>query len=255
MTRAEREEFLRHYLEGEMNLEQEHDFLIQAALDKELRHELKAQQTIDRAFQKDRVVDPSAYASLQASVAGMIAAPVAAPRPASAEAGSLIGRFFSKGGGRWMFGGMLGVALLGGILLFGVPDDKETVTSTPQKSVSSSVEQPTMNAIKNSSSTSSTLQGDTHTQADQAGIEAATPTSIFPLSSSASARSASNTSQRNIPSRSAVLTPANTDLENAKSAAVVQSPAVHTPIDSAATPVHAEMDDSIGIGVRLQWKR
>ena len=74
MTRIEREELLRRYMHGELNLEQEHEFFIQVALDKELRHELKAQQTIDRAFQKDRVVNTSAYAPIQGKVAAMLAA-------------------------------------------------------------------------------------------------------------------------------------------------------------------------------------
>lgn len=137
MTRVEREELLRRYLEGEMSLEQEHDFIIQVALDKELRHELKAQQTIDRAFRKDRVVDPSAYASLQSAVSAMIAAPAATAEPASAVAGtaSIYARFLGKEVQRWTLGGIAGLALLGGVLLFGLPDGEEHVPAARQEVV------------------------------------------------------------------------------------------------------------------------
>ena len=73
MNRIEREELLRRYLEGEMNLQQEHDFFIQVALDKELRHELKAHQTIESALRKDRVVDNASYSTIQTGVTAMLA--------------------------------------------------------------------------------------------------------------------------------------------------------------------------------------
>ncbi len=117
MTRIEREELLRRYLNGEMGLEQEHDFLIQVALDKELRHELKAQQTIDRAFQKDKVVDPSSYASLQGKVAMMLTTVAQEPNAAQASVGKSSApslRF-----GRWVVAGALLLSLLiGGYALF-----------------------------------------------------------------------------------------------------------------------------------------
>lgn len=117
MTRIEREELLRRYLNGEMGLEQEHDFLIQVALDKELRHELKAQQTIDRAFQKDRVVDPSSYASLQGKVAMMLTTVAQEPNIAQNPAGKSSApslRF-----GRWVAVSALLLSLLiGGYALF-----------------------------------------------------------------------------------------------------------------------------------------
>lgn len=75
MTQIEREELLRRYIDGQMSLEQEHEFFIEVALDKELRHGLKAQREIDEAMQADRgQPTPSEYASLQSSLATVLAA-------------------------------------------------------------------------------------------------------------------------------------------------------------------------------------
>ncbi len=74
MTRVERERLIRAYVEGEMSLREEHDFLINVALDSELRLELKAQQTIDSAIRKDRLPDPARVMQLQNEVAAMLAA-------------------------------------------------------------------------------------------------------------------------------------------------------------------------------------
>lgn len=135
MMRAEREELLRRYLDGEMNLEQEHDFIIQVALDKELRHELKAQQTIDKAFQKDRVVDPSAYTALQATVAAMIVSPMPGAEPAPLKTDSFLSRFFGSGTQRFVAGGVAGITLLGVAFLFGLPDQGETGPAAPHRTV------------------------------------------------------------------------------------------------------------------------
>ena len=75
MQKGSREELIRRYLEGEMSVAEEHDFLIDAAVDRDLRLELSAQQTIDRAFAKDRPsVDPEQYDLLQQNVQGFLAA-------------------------------------------------------------------------------------------------------------------------------------------------------------------------------------
>lgn len=74
MTGSQREELIRAYLEGRMSLQQEHDFFIDVALDKDLRHELKAQQTIESAFRKDSAVDPSEITRLQREVSAMLVA-------------------------------------------------------------------------------------------------------------------------------------------------------------------------------------
>lgn len=123
MTRIEREELLRRYLSGEMNLEQEHEFFIQVALDKELRHELKAQQTIDRAFQKDRVVNSSAYAPIQDKVAGILAME-AGMGDRSVSAGGSGTSLFRPG--RWL---ALGAVVIGfAVAWFGLQSDTPSVS-------------------------------------------------------------------------------------------------------------------------------
>ncbi len=89
MTQIEREELLRRYIDGQMTLEQEHEFFIEVALDKELRHGLKAQREIDQAIQADRgQPTPSEYASLQSSLATVLAATPGATPPVHATAGA-----------------------------------------------------------------------------------------------------------------------------------------------------------------------
>lgn len=262
MTRVEREELLRRYLEGEMSLEQEHDFIIQVALDKELRHELKAQQTIDRAFRKDRVVDPSAYASLQSAVSAMIAAPVSSAEPVSAVVGtaSIYARFLGKGMRRWTLGGIAGLALLGGVLLFGLPDGDEAATSSyPQKAEARVAPPSTMKAVENPSGVSSALQDEAAKGQRQTVTESEPQkASSSSLSSSASpiVRTGSGISRRNISSRSVVLS-ASADTVQAMSETFPSASAVHPRADSAAVEQgqHPESEDSIGIGVRLLWKK
>ncbi len=69
MQRSERERLLRRYMEGKMSVAEEENFLIEVALRKEVRLELAAQQTIDRALAKDRqAIDPNLYGLLQRDV-------------------------------------------------------------------------------------------------------------------------------------------------------------------------------------------
>ena len=115
MNRIEREELLRRYLEGEMNLQQEHDFFIQIALDKELRHELKAQQTIEKAFRKDGSYDMTGYGSVQTNVAAMLAS---LPSPASASPALQPLRPSRTGGrGGWILAGTASAILTVGTFL------------------------------------------------------------------------------------------------------------------------------------------
>lgn len=100
MERALREELLRRYVSGEMSIGEEHEFFIQVALDRELRHELKAQQEIDGAFASDRSTPTFAeYSSMQNGVAASLPQAAGAADGASAPAepvvrtGIRIGRF------------------------------------------------------------------------------------------------------------------------------------------------------------------
>jgi len=141
MTSSQREELIRAYLEGRMSLEQEHDFFIDVALDKDLRLELKAQQTIDSAFRKDSVVDSSEINRLQREVSAML---VASRSDVGGNDGARIsGRGSENGRGRraaTLIGEALLVAVLG--LLPGhidAPSDRpSTVVPTAIPSVESS---------------------------------------------------------------------------------------------------------------------
>lgn len=257
MTRAEREEFLRRYLEGEMNLEQEHDFLIQAALDKELRHELKAQQTIDKAFRKDRVVDPSAYASLQMSVSALLASPVREIRPTPANSASLPGRLFGREGQRWMLGGLVGAALLGGALLLGLPDREEQTVPRPPQVVTQSVVRPqNVESAEIGRDHGAVLPAEVKEQRERtvADVSGAARSRPAALSAPASAPSPSARSGRDLEQRTIAVAPAEIDSTTEMPAAV--APAITSaPLDSAARSVDpTETRDSIGIGIRLQWK-
>ncbi len=96
MTRSERERQIERYISGEMNPAEEQDFFIQAALEKELRLELKALVTVDSAIRKDREAEPAEHTALRSRVAAMLAAappaqnPAAStvPRPAAPGAGA-----------------------------------------------------------------------------------------------------------------------------------------------------------------------
>lgn len=142
MTRVEREELLRRYLEGGMSLDQEHDFFIQVALDKELRHELRAQQTVDKAFQKDRIVDPSEYAVLQRNVSTMLAGMSPAVQSAGAAGASRLNTGIGHSG-KWQAAGLLLIGMVAGVLGFvamqspeigqaNLPVERVQATGTPQ---------------------------------------------------------------------------------------------------------------------------
>ena len=114
MTRIEREELLRRYFDGEMSLDQEHDFFIEVALDKELRHGLKAQQEIDAAMKSDRSnPTPAEYASLQSGLAGMLAA---MPGAQAAENTVEVSSSGGTGSGIASWGIFAGVGLVGTVV-------------------------------------------------------------------------------------------------------------------------------------------
>lgn len=127
MTRTEREELLRRYFDGEMSLDQEHDFFIEVALDKELRHGLKAQQEIDAAMKADRSnPTPAEYASLQSGLAGVLAA-----MPGSQPAGTVTASSSGTAGGITAGWGIFaGIGLVGIVVavvlvvLFSSPDSR-----------------------------------------------------------------------------------------------------------------------------------
>ncbi|MEO5929975.1 MAG: hypothetical protein ABIR47_08585, partial [Candidatus Kapaibacterium sp.] len=73
MTRSERELFIQRYLSGEMTSSEEGDFFLQVALDKELRHDLQAQKTVESAFRKDREAVASEHTGLRLKMAAMLA--------------------------------------------------------------------------------------------------------------------------------------------------------------------------------------
>lgn len=99
MTRSERERQIERYISGGMSPAEEQDFFIQAALEKELRLELKALVTVDSAIRKDREAEPAEHTALRSRVAAMLAAappaqdPAASavPRPAAPGAGAPAG--------------------------------------------------------------------------------------------------------------------------------------------------------------------
>jgi|GEM_PF-4288967 len=81
MTRSEREQIIQRYLSKEMSSAEEGDFFVQVALDRELRHDLQAQQMIDSAFRKDREAERSGHTALRTRVAAMLAASVPPQQP------------------------------------------------------------------------------------------------------------------------------------------------------------------------------
>ena len=89
MTRSEREHIIQRYLSGEMSSAEEGDFFIQVALDRELRHDLQAQQTIESAFRKEREAERVGHTALRTRVASMLAAgppPAPSSEPVTAPA-------------------------------------------------------------------------------------------------------------------------------------------------------------------------
>lgn len=88
MTRLERERHIERYLSGSMTPAEEQDFFIQAALDREMRYELKALMTVDSAIRKEREAESGEHTALRTRVAAMLVAAPAAEQPGP----SLIGR-------------------------------------------------------------------------------------------------------------------------------------------------------------------
>lgn len=270
MMRAEREELLRRYLEGEMTLEQEHDFIIQVALDKELRHELKAQQTIDRAFRKDRAVDPSAYAPLQASVAGMIAASTPEKAPA-ASGGAIAGR--SLGGTqRWLLGSLAGVGLLAGIAILGLAtfgDEGVDRQRTDRLTEPAPLVVPQLPRDESEATTGFTADdrdasGNRSEPAVEAGTEARPaalrirPRGRGVVTSSGSGSGIENASSRNLgPTRRGGPSAAPNGSATSEAAdAVANGHPDTTAEDSTNVSTRTSVaQDSIDIGVRLRWKK
>jgi hypothetical protein len=127
MKRPEREALIDRYLSGEMDPAEEQDFFIRAAVDKELRFELKAQQTIASAIRKDSVLPAEDHLAVHTHVFAMLGTTVgsvpseadaatdlrasgAAVAESSATTAGSSGRT-----GRWLFSGLVLVGLLVGI--------------------------------------------------------------------------------------------------------------------------------------------
>ena len=110
MTRTEREEILRRYIDGELSLEEEHEFFIEVALDKELRHSLKAQREIDEAIKAHRgKPTPSEYASMQTGVAAVLTTTGA---PQTTTPGTSSSPFFANWSGSTLIAGIAGSGLI-----------------------------------------------------------------------------------------------------------------------------------------------
>jgi hypothetical protein len=114
MTRLERDALIDRYLGGDMSPAEEQDFFIQAAVDKDLRRELKAQQTIASAIRKDSVLPPEDHLAVQVHVAAMLGVGTGkVPAGASKELGSVSDspRSIPRIGTR-LFSGLVLVALV-----------------------------------------------------------------------------------------------------------------------------------------------
>ena len=149
MTRIEREQLIGRYLSGEMSSAEEQEFFIQVAVDKELRHDLKAHRIIDSAIRKDRDAQAIGHTALRMRVAAMLpgALPEAAPNPgshipnpaapptqapllpaAAGNAGSMLGAASMK----WLVGSIAAMLLTVGAIMTLPRLDPAVVETAPQ---------------------------------------------------------------------------------------------------------------------------
>ena len=85
MTRTEREQMIDRYLQGKLTPAEEQEFFIEAAIDKEMRYDLKASQVVENAIKKDRKMAPTSWGDTRTYLAAMLVAQN--PNPVQVKAG------------------------------------------------------------------------------------------------------------------------------------------------------------------------
>ncbi len=82
MNRVEREKLLQNYLAGHMSGQEEEEFFIKVALDRELRGELQAHRAIDSAIGKEVSGQPGRHSAVRHKTMAILAAtPAPVPAP------------------------------------------------------------------------------------------------------------------------------------------------------------------------------
>ncbi|KXK55012.1 MAG: hypothetical protein UZ07_CHB004002355, partial [Chlorobi bacterium OLB7] len=94
MIRADRDRLIERYMNGQMTQAEEEAFFINAAVNPELRQELKAHRLVETAVRKDRDGLTAGHAALRNRVAATLAAatPTPAMETAAPQAGTLMER-------------------------------------------------------------------------------------------------------------------------------------------------------------------
>jgi hypothetical protein len=130
MTRVEREQMIARYLGGEMTAAEEQEFFIRVAVDKELRHDLRAQRTVDSALQKDRDAEATGHTPMRMRVASVLAAtPADVPMTADPASPPLATAAAATGAAtKWIAGLAIGaIATAALVLLPGEPDQGSAI--------------------------------------------------------------------------------------------------------------------------------
>ena len=234
-----------------MNLQGEHDFFIQVALDKELRHELKAQQTIERAFQKDRVGDNANYGTIQAGVTAMLA--TLPQSPVEAESVERVPSQPAKSNlYRYLLGA--GIFLLLGITFFTLNFSEEITlmqSLLPEmQRQGMQMQRPTVEREKSNVAGESTYQSEEVVK-EEMGVRSERPTHLS-HKPSVSAAPAVTTKQSDTQDVQTATHPTTSD----PSPPPITADSLN-PLNTLSSPegLMIEPKDSINVGAKLKWKK
>lgn len=249
MIRADRDRLIERYMNGQMTQAEEEAFFINAAVNPELRQELKAHRLVETAVRKDRDGLTAGHAALRNRVAATLAA--ATPTPAMETAAPQAGTLMERVAGAVATHPAV-TAIIAGILAIGTvilqPWESTTGTGAAGKPAPA-LQAPPATAPQPNAGGQQAMPNATATRpvATDPGALPAKP--VQPQSSVGNSPDASAATQR-APGR--VERTVTTEKRRSNDPAAASSPAESASAASvSATPPAAKKPDSINVGIRI----
>lgn len=242
MIRADRDRLIERYMNGQMTQGEEEAFFINAAVNPELRQELKAHRLVETAVRKDRDGLATGHAALRNRVAATLTSATPAPvvEPVAPQAGMLIERVLGA-----MATHPAVTAIIVGIITIG------TVILQPWESTESSPSDSAIPAVQTAPQTTPQPHG----MVQPSTIET-TPNTIITQPVEVSNNSRNNVATAATTKNSANGKESSGQAQNNKSLGSSRSSASATTSanSSSATPPAVAKPDSINVGIFIDIK-
>ena len=152
MIRADRDRLIERYMNGQMTQAEEEVFFINAAVNPELRQELKAHRLVETAVRKDRDRLPTGHAALRNRVAATLGSATPAPviEPIASQSATVIERALSTVAAHpAVVAIVVGIITIGTVILQplgNAPEHDSASTPTPAHTLAPTLQQPNSTA-------------------------------------------------------------------------------------------------------------